>query len=208
MIDPMSRAALPRPHAPAVIEHDPMGASSPSVRMCGARTRAGGTCRRHAMAGQARCDYHGGKSPQAMRAAAERTARQGVADRLGRLGVDVPENADPLQVMSLALAVAHGDLEAMRAKVAEVDPTDASDPTVRLYGEALDRAATLAKEATRLNLDERLSAQKVRVQAKQVEFFTKGLEVYRDATGMSEEAHQRGVRAMADKFREMDPGHG
>lgn len=38
-------------------------------RMCGARTREGGSCRAPAMDGQARCRLHGGASPQARRKA-------------------------------------------------------------------------------------------------------------------------------------------
>lgn len=38
-------------------------------RMCGARTREGGSCRAPAMDGQARCRLHGGASPQAKRKA-------------------------------------------------------------------------------------------------------------------------------------------
>ena len=60
-----------------------------------------------------------------------------VSDSLTRLGVAVPEGADPLEVMARALSVAAGDLETMRVAVRGVDPTDARNPTVRLYAEAL-----------------------------------------------------------------------
>lgn len=43
-------------------------------RYCGAKTRAGGTCRRAPMDGTTRCRLHGGASPQAQRKAAENLA--------------------------------------------------------------------------------------------------------------------------------------
>ncbi len=77
---------------------------------------------------------------------------------LGRLGVAVEGGADPLEVLAHALSVADGDLRAMQAMVAEVDPTSASNPTVRLYAEVLDRAGRLAKIAADMNLAERQAA--------------------------------------------------
>jgi hypothetical protein len=83
--------------------------------------------------------------------------RERVTATLTRLGVPVPEGADPLEVMARALAVAAGDLETMRLAVANVDPTDATDPTIRLYSEALDRAGRLSKVAADTNLAERMA---------------------------------------------------
>ena len=81
-----------------------------------------------------------------------------MSDSLTRLGVAVPEGADPLEVMARALSVAAGDLETMRVAVRGVDPTDARNPTVRLYAEALDRAGRLAKVAADTNRAERHAA--------------------------------------------------
>ncbi len=72
-----------------------------------------------------------------------------------RLGVPVADGADPLEVLAHALSVADGDLRAMQAMVSEVEPTSASNPTVRLYAEVLDRAGRLAKVAADTNLVER-----------------------------------------------------
>ncbi len=72
-----------------------------------------------------------------------------------RLGVPVAGGADPLEVLAHALSVADGDLRAMQAMVSEVEPTSASNPTVRLYAEVLDRAGRLAKVAADTNLVER-----------------------------------------------------
>ena len=60
------------------------------------------------MRGQARCDFHGGKSPQALRAAERRMERDRVSAAINRLGVAVPEGADPLEVLSRDLAAAIG----------------------------------------------------------------------------------------------------
>jgi len=87
-----------------------------------------------------------------MHAAERRLERERVTASLTRLVVSVPEGADPLEVMARALSVAAGDLEAMRVIVSEVTPDDASNPTVRLYAEALDRAGRRAKVAADTNL--------------------------------------------------------
>ena len=76
---------------------------------------------------------------------------------LGRLGVAVEGTADPLEVLAHALSVANGDLHTMQGMVANVEPTSASDPTVRLYAETLDRASRLAKIAADTNLAERMA---------------------------------------------------
>ncbi len=110
------------------------------------------------MVGQRRCRFHGGASPQARRAAERRIERARVSAALGRLGVAAEGGADPLAVLAHALSVADGDLRAMQAMVAEVEPTSASDPTVRLYAEVLDRAGRLAKVAADTNLAERQAA--------------------------------------------------
>jgi len=107
------------------------------------------------MAGQRRCRYHGGASPQALRAAKYRIERARVSAALGRLGVAVEGTADPLEVLAHALSVASGDLHTMQGIVAKVEPTNASDQTVRLYAETLDRASRLAKIAADTNLAER-----------------------------------------------------
>ncbi len=59
------------------------------------------------------------------------------------------------EVLSRALSVAAGDREAMRVQVSTVEPDDASNPTVRLYAESLNRAGRLAKIAADTNLAER-----------------------------------------------------
>ncbi len=104
------------------------------------------------MVGQRRCRFHGGASPQALRAATHRIERARVIVAMGRLGVPVEGGADPLEVLAHALSVADCNLRAMQAMVANVEPTSANDPTVRLYAEVLDRAGRLAKVAGRYEL--------------------------------------------------------
>ena len=119
---------------------------------------------------------------------------------LTRLGVDVPEGADPLELLSRALSVAAGDLETMRVRVSEVDPADASDPTVRLYAEALDRAGRLAKVAADTNLAERMasiSEQNVRMVSEAVR---RGL----DSVDMDMATRQRVLNALARELRSVN----
>lgn len=64
---------------------DPMKAANPiNKRYCGAKTRAGGSCRRAPLRGTTRCRLHGGSSPQAQRKAAE-TLAEWRAMRAGHL---------------------------------------------------------------------------------------------------------------------------
>jgi hypothetical protein len=168
---------------------------------CGARTRAGGACQQPAMKGQKRCRYHGGMSPQAKRAAAVRLERDRMVARLGRLGVEVPENANPLEVMQLALDLAHGDLEAMRHAVAELPANDPAEPVTRLYLETLDRAATISRDAMRAGLHEEIDQYRVRVGERQAEIIRRGLDAYREATGLPEDDHKRGMVALANTVR-------
>jgi hypothetical protein len=54
---------------------------------CGARTRAGGTCQNPPMAGATRCRLHGGATPNAQAAAAERRAEQAAAREVARIAI-------------------------------------------------------------------------------------------------------------------------
>lgn len=71
-------------------------------RMCGARTRDGGSCRAPAMDGQRRCRGHGGASPQARKAARLRLA----------------DLQDPA-IATLARLMATGSTEMIRFRAAE-----------------------------------------------------------------------------------------
>jgi hypothetical protein len=64
-------------------------------RTCGRRTRSGGTCTQWAMRGQTVCKMHGGKSPQALRTAAERLAAlvDPALAELGKLVEDAENDA-------------------------------------------------------------------------------------------------------------------
>lgn len=66
---PPARHPMPPPNPMSAIEVDAQGR-----RLCGAKTRSGGTCAQPSMAGQRRCRLHGGASPQAKRKAALRLA--------------------------------------------------------------------------------------------------------------------------------------
>lgn len=66
---------------------------------CAGHNRAGGPCQQWPMKGQRVCKNHGGKSPQALAAAAQRQAEQAAAESLTRLwpGLSVDRRVtDPL----------------------------------------------------------------------------------------------------------------
>lgn len=80
---------------------DPMG-----PKLCGAKTRAGGTCRKP---GDPRCRFHGGASPQAI-AARKRRAAEAEANAAVRQILDDP-NAPPVADALDRLAHLAGRLE-------------------------------------------------------------------------------------------------
>lgn len=70
-------------------------------RRCGSRTRGENRCTQWAMHGQARCRMHGGKSPQALKKAAERLR-------------DLEHPA----ISTLAHVIQHGDTDAVKLAAA------------------------------------------------------------------------------------------
>lgn len=94
--------------------------SRPDRPLCGAKTRAGGTCRRAPMAGQQRCDMHGGKSPQALAAAQRRLLEQRAKATIASLGGEVPPLGDPLSQLEALGAELVATKDWMRNRVAEL----------------------------------------------------------------------------------------
>jgi hypothetical protein len=83
---------------------------------------------------------------------------QRVRADLVRLGIPVTDGGDPLDALREALALAQGDLRALREIVAEGVLVRPDDPRVRMYAAALDRCARLAEIASRTRLAEREAA--------------------------------------------------
>lgn len=160
------------------------------------------------MRGQARCDMHGGKTPRPA-AVARRTL---AADRLRRSldQVDVRDVADPLAEYRRVVAESIAFKDALAGHVASLeDRLRYSDDKgaeqlraeVALYERALDRVGRFLAEWVRLGIDEKLAEAQVRVTELQAKVMLRGLEAYRDAAGVTDEAHEAGLDAMARVMR-------
>lgn len=118
---------------------------TPDRRCTARRKQEGGRCTQWAMRGGAVCRMHGGKSPQALRKAAQRQVVSEAAAVLGRL-----ERVDPTQALDDALAVLRA---AMVASVGAADAAAAADLAERVAKVA--RAAVDAGvQVRRLALEE------------------------------------------------------
>jgi hypothetical protein len=69
------------------LQEDTMTTRGTPAPTCGAATRTGGTCKKPPLEGATRCRLHGGASPRAQAAAADRIAEQAAGRELARLGV-------------------------------------------------------------------------------------------------------------------------
>lgn len=132
--------------------------------LCGAKTRAGGTCKRPAMRGTNRCDFHGGKSPQVQAAVTRREEEAHVRTLLERLGEPEPVGHPVEELLGIA-AEAKSWLGVLRERLAELSQFDTHDRTgadkesaiVSLYERSLDRTGRLLHELARLDLDTRVA---------------------------------------------------
>lgn len=135
---------------------------NPSERTCKATAaRTGTVCRRHAAHDSDFCGLHG--RPRSIALAEQRkvakerkTATNKIRHHGPRLGLAVPEDADPVEYLSKQLRLAEGAIEYWRHAISELDPDEiATHPAVTRYGEACDRIARLCKLAIDVGFDER-----------------------------------------------------
>jgi hypothetical protein len=176
--------------------HDALG-FGPHEGRCNARTRGGGYCRRWPIAGATRCRIHGAAAPQVRRAAERRLEAERVRADLVRLGVPVPEGADPLEALREALALAQGDLRALRQITAEGVLVRPDDPRVQMYERALERAARMAEIASRTRLAEREAA----ISSAQAEELHRALEAALDEADLAPATRARVTTRLADELR-------
>src|SRR5690242_3516282 len=87
-------------------------------------------CKNPPMHNQRVCQFHGGRSPKAKEAAAERGTIKEVNAVLARFGV--PVEADPKEVLLHQIKVAHGNALVLEQMLADVDAEDVAsdDPQV------------------------------------------------------------------------------
>ncbi len=97
---------------------------------------------------------HGAAAPQVRAKAEQRIKEEGARALLARLGV--PVATDPIAALQACLDEAAGNLEALRAVVAERTAEadgDPADPVIRLYAEERDRLHRVAKDALALGIE-------------------------------------------------------
>ena len=96
---------------------------------CGAKKRDGNPCGAAPMKGQRRCARHGGKSPQAKKAAERRLAEQEATRNMEKavrtLGItDKYQDVDPGKALLEEISVTYAHVQWLREKVAELDGDD------------------------------------------------------------------------------------
>lgn len=126
------------------------------MELCGAKTRAGGACRKSAgwgtgsHVGWGRCRLHGGATPTHVRAAAAAMAR-GFGDEL---------EVEPIEALLWMVRAAAGEVAYTTARVAELQPTalvDGGQLSVWILARrgAMDRLAKFAAMAVGAGVAER-----------------------------------------------------
>ncbi len=127
-----------------------------TARLCGAKTRAGGTCKRAALTGTNRCQFHGGKSPQVQAAIRRRTEEPHCRTLLERLGEPEPVGHPVEELLGIA-SEAKSWLGVLRERPSELRSFESHDRTgaeqekavVSLYERALDRTGRILHELAR-----------------------------------------------------------
>lgn len=130
--------------------------------LCGAKTRAGGSCTYLAMVGGTRCRRHGGAAKQVRAAAARRVAEAKATQAIQREHLSPVD--DPIAALRELAAEALGVKRYFAERVNQLEQLRyqaGAGEQVRgellLYGQAFDRAARLCESLAKLNLDERVT---------------------------------------------------
>ena len=127
-------------------------------RLCGAKARSGGRCRRPAgwgtvHKGRGPCRNHGGCLPNVV----AHYERERVLDDVRVMGVEI--DAHPMDGLLTAVRVTAGHLAFARQMTAGLgpdgEPIDPRDPWIRFEQEAVDRYRTTCKVALDAGTDER-----------------------------------------------------
>ena len=81
---------------------------------CGAKTKNGGTCQRDPVPDARRCHYHGGSSPQSLKAAERKRQTREARRALTLFGETPAEHVDPAEALLELIARKHHEVNALR----------------------------------------------------------------------------------------------
>ena len=108
---------------------------------CGAKTKTGGPCQRKPLDGATRCKLHGGATPQAQAAAADRKAEQAAGRELARIGITA-RDIHPAEALIELVQFTAGEVDYWRRRVSEIGDTDLTWGTTRVKDGGDDRGTT------------------------------------------------------------------
>lgn len=111
---------------------------------CGAKTKSGAPCKKPPMKGATRCRRHGGASPNAQAAAADRVAEQAATQELTRLGL-VRRDIHPAEALIELVQFTAGEVDYWRRRVNDLDQDALTWGTTKVKDGGDDRGTT--KEA-------------------------------------------------------------
>jgi hypothetical protein len=122
--------------------------------------RRGFPCRNRPMAGQEVCHAHGGRSPQARRAASERAGRVKAREAVAAFGLS--RDVSPTEALLEEVRWSAGHVEWLRNRIADFDESPRAltlDPEGKaildVYGQERDRLVRIAKTTLDAGVEER-----------------------------------------------------
>lgn len=141
--------------------------------------------------GVGNCRFHGGNSPNGRKAGRRKKAEATLA------ALAIPADGDPLEVLQASVEAAHGVLLAAR----ELVKADASDVTLKIYLDGIERAARVAKAAAEaVNLDEL-----VRIREREADLLEQALVRTLSRFGIAERRQPGFLEMLRQELREVVP---
>jgi hypothetical protein len=173
-------------------------------RTCKGHKTSGDPCTNYPMHGQLVCHAHGGRSPQAKKAASRRILEAQALELFGK--TMEPEPVDnPLAAFSAFAGEVIAWKNLMRSLLQELTRADYSDETgveharatVELYERAMDRANTVLSSFARLKIDDRLAA----ITEKQKQTIIRAIDAALEEAGLDGDGKAAATRTVVRHLR-------
>jgi hypothetical protein len=173
-------------------------------RTCKGRKSSGDPCTNWPMHGQLVCHAHGGRAPQAKKAAARRILEAQALELFGRVVEPAPVD-NPLAAFAAFAGEVMAWKDLMRGLLEDLSRADYSDETgveharavVELYERAMDRANTVLSSFARLKIDDRLAA----ITEKQKQTIIRAIEAALEEAGLDGDGMAAAKRTAARHLR-------